>query len=96
MGFKTELFVLERDKTFQTTGSPGKALKVYHSTWEGTALNMLCRALPRKPVPVIFPCQNYKKPSKSYGIQLTSLPKTVGRSLQLRHGREKVESRLSW
>lgn len=96
MGFKTEVFVLERDKTFQTIGSPGRALKVYHSTCEATAPNMLCRALPRKPVPAIFPCQNYKKPNKSYSVQLTSLPKTGGRSLQLRYGREKVESRLSW
>lgn len=94
MGFKTELFVLERDKTFQTTDSPGKALKVYHSTCEATA--ELCRALPGKPVPVILPCQNYKKPNKSHSVQLTSLPKTRGRSLQLRYGREKVESRLSW
>lgn len=61
-----------------------------------TALKMLCKVLPRKPVPVLFPCQIYKKPNESYSVQLTSFPKTGGRSLQLRYGREKVESRLSW
>jgi len=96
MGVKSELFVLEYDKTFQTTDSPGKALKVYHSTRNATAPNMLCRVLPRKPAPVIFPCQNYKTPNKSYSVQLTSVPKTGGRSLQLSYRRDKVESRLSW
>lgn len=72
MGFKTELFVLESDKTFQTTGSPGKALKIYHSTCEGTAL-------PKKPVPVVFPCQNYRKPNESYSVQLTAFPKNWGK-----------------